>query len=491
MQQLMKAERVKDEKDLVLLRRLCDRVETHYRGLEALGIEKNTYSSIVVPHILDCLPESVRLIITREKDFHEWDVENLLEPLKREIELREEHREPERKGSREFVERSSWKRSPSSAQALHTKSRVEACAFCLGMHRHEECNRMNMEHHTALCDQGKVHKSKPKGPEADGGERETAQAMFVGKKSGRVRVLLDSGSQRTLVTVKVAKALGCEVVRVENLSIGTFGQRALDSELRNVVRLELRSLFGSQVVSVDTYVVPEISVIRNQHLEVVRENYAHLKDLWLSDVCKSSEDLEVDVLVGADYLWLLQRDCVRRGKPGEPVAIDTVLGWVVSGPIGGFDVDEPVTAQVNLVSSEVRNPLVDITKFWDLESIGIKDQNSDVHESVISDLKFSGTRYSVGLPWKESQDPLPTNYEFSLKRMKGQIKRLNKDPVLLGEYDSIIKAQEEAGVIEKAGGQFGKVLGLEWDCMRDLIRFDFDHYNNNNNNNKLYLMRVN
>ncbi|CAB4008854.1 Hypothetical predicted protein, partial [Paramuricea clavata] len=166
------------------------------------------------------------------------------------------------------------------------------------------------------------------GPEADGGDRETAQAMLVGKKSGRVRVLLDSGSQRTFVTVKVAKALGCEVVRVENLSIGTFGQRALDSELRSVVRL-------------------------------------------ICGCCK---------------------------------------GIV-----------------------EVRNPLVDFTKFWDLESIGIKDQNSDVHESVISDLKFSGTRYSVGLPWRESQDPLPTNYELSLKRMKGQIKRLNKDPVLLGD----------------------------------------------------------
>jgi hypothetical protein len=96
-----------------------------------------------------------------------------------------------------------------------------------------------------------------------------------------------------------------------------------------------------------------------------------------------------------------------------------LVGW----PIGGFDVDEPVTAQVTFVSSEVRNPLVDITKFWDLESIGIKYQSRDVHESVISDLKFSGTRYSVGLPWKEShvQDPLPTNYELSLKHMKGQI----------------------------------------------------------------------
>ena len=454
MQQLMKVERVKDEKDLPALRRLCDRVETHYRGLEALGIEKNTYSSIIVPHVLDCLPESVRLIITRGKEFHEWSVEDLLQPLKTEIELREEYREPERKGGREFPEKSSWKRGQSSAQALFAKSGVEACAFCLGAHRHEECRRVDSlekrkdilkkysrcfnclrkghlarkcsvkvncsnckkEHHTALCEQGKVPErdpeSKPKAPELDSGDRkvsttlivspkdsvvckpgskvalQTALATLVGQRSGRVRVLLDSGSQRTFVTVKVAKALGCEVVRVENLSIGTFGQRALDSELRSVVRLDLKPLFGNEVVSVDAYVVPEISVIRNQHLEVVRDNYVHLKDLWLSDVCKSSEDLEVDVLVGADYLWLLQRDCIRRGKPGEPVAIDTVLGWVISGPVESCEEKEPAAALVHFVSSEVRNPAVDVAKFWDLESIGIKDQSSDVHESVISDLQW-------------------------------------------------------------------------------------------------------
>ena len=50
----------------------CDRVETHYRGLEALGIEQNTYSSMVVSHILDCLTKSVCLNIIREKEFHEW-----------------------------------------------------------------------------------------------------------------------------------------------------------------------------------------------------------------------------------------------------------------------------------------------------------------------------------------------------------------------------------------------------------------------------------
>lgn len=57
--------------------------------------------------------------------------------------------------------------------------------------------------------------------------------------------------------------------------------------------------------------MPEISVFKNPHLEVARENYGHLKYLW-SVVCKSGQDLEVDVLVGADYLWLLQRDCIRQ-----------------------------------------------------------------------------------------------------------------------------------------------------------------------------------
>ena len=86
----------------------------------------------------------------------------------------------------------------------------------------------------SLCGPGKAQEDKPKGPEADGEVREsrttlvvspknvigkvalqTAQAMLVGRKSGRVRVLFDSGSQRSFVTVKMARALGCTVMMTE------------------------------------------------------------------------------------------------------------------------------------------------------------------------------------------------------------------------------------------------------------------------------------
>ncbi|XP_046864650.1 uncharacterized protein LOC124459173 [Xenia sp. Carnegie-2017] len=138
-----------------------------------------------------------------------------------------------------------------------------------------------------------------------------------------------------------------------------------------------------------------------------------------------------------------------RGKQGEPVAIETVLGWVVSGPVGSTDKNQPATAQVNFCSAN--KTCINVENFWDLESLGIKDKVSDVHESVINDLSFDGTRYSVGLPWREGHDPLPTNYDLSLKRMKGQIRRLGKNPELLKEYDTIIKAQEELGIIERVG----------------------------------------
>ena len=53
------------------------------------------------------------------------------------------------------------------------------------------------------------------------------------------------------------------------------------------------------------------------------------------------------------------------------------------------------------------------------------------------------------LPWKEGQDILHSNYELSLSRMKGQVKKLRKEPEVLREYDSVIKEQFASGVIER------------------------------------------
>ena len=67
----------------------------------------------------------------------------------------------------------------------------------------------------------------------------------------------------------------------------------------------------------------EISRITNEHVEVVKNEFPHLRDLWFSDFCQSKREREIDLLIGADYLWEFQRGRTVRGESEEPVAIET------------------------------------------------------------------------------------------------------------------------------------------------------------------------
>ena len=74
---------------------------------------------------------------------------------------------------------------------------------------------------------------------------------------------------------------------------------------------------GQKVIQIEAYVVPEISTIQNGHVELAKGEYPYLKDLWFSDVCKGLDKLEIDVLVGADYLWNFQKERTIRGDPDQ------------------------------------------------------------------------------------------------------------------------------------------------------------------------------
>ena len=108
-------------------------------------------------------------------------------------------------------------------------------------------------------------------------------------------------------------------------------------------------------------------------MELAKGEYPHLKGLWFSDVCMGTGELEIDILVGADYLWSFQKDCTIRGGLNEPVAVETELGWVLSGPMKSQS-SGPETVQINLVNTEDKESLdVDVNRLWDLEVIGIKE----------------------------------------------------------------------------------------------------------------------
>ena len=164
---------------------------------------------------------------------------------------------------------------------------------------------------------------------------------------------------------------------------------------------------------------------------------------------KERDEMVIDVLIGADYLWQFQKGCTIRGKFDEPVAVETELGWVLSGPMKGHDTCSDVHfTQVNFIASSVeeQESLEDVRRLWDLETLGIREITDQVHESFENSISFDGTRHSVRLPWKEGHPELPSNYQY---RLKTQMRRLEKDPEILKEYGNIIQDQLRVEMIEK------------------------------------------
>jgi len=238
--------------------------------------------------------------------------------------------------------------------------------------------------------------------------------------------------------------LGGKSSEKQCLVLSGFGEEEPKEKCYNIHEIEVKSLKGNSSVKMKVTEVPIISKgTRNRYIEKVQSEYKHLEGLWFSDISER-EHLEIDILVGADYLWEFQTGSIIRGELAEPVAVETKLGYVLSGPLKGMQ-KEPINVQL-CIQEEGLNEKVN--RLWDLETVGIKEENP-VYESLIDEISFNGERYKVKLPWREKDVKIPSNYNIAIERLKGQIRKLKRDPEVLKEYDRIIKEQEKEGIVEK------------------------------------------
>ena len=112
---------------------------------------------------------------------------------------------------------------------------------------------------------------------------------------------------------------------------------------------------------------------------------------------------------GIDYLWDIQEDEVIRGGPGQPVAVKTKLGWMLSGLLRGKNVQGFRQSNISLIIdstalSKKQNLEEAVCNLWDLETLGIK-RGDEVYEDLLERVDFSGERYSISLPWKLGTSP--------------------------------------------------------------------------------------
>lgn len=97
-----------------------------------------------------------------------------------------------------------------------------------------------------------------------------------------------------------------------------------------------------------------------------------------------SEIVEVDLLIDSDVYWDIVTGEIIRGASG-PVAINTKLGWVLSGPIQRKNVTcvnfhSSHTLRIDSSTDVLEKEL---QSFWDLESFGIRGKEDPVQKQFM------------------------------------------------------------------------------------------------------------
>ena len=133
MESLLKLPRVNFVSDIKRVRMVYDQIEIKIRSLQALGIKAESYGSLLIPVIMEKIPEEFRLVISRKMKSDTWDVNELIGAFKEELEAREKSRFVG--GSGNVVEKPWLKpkipRDPITAAALFLPERGQAnCYFC-------------------------------------------------------------------------------------------------------------------------------------------------------------------------------------------------------------------------------------------------------------------------------------------------------------------------------------------------------------------------
>ena len=125
---------------------------------------------------------------------------------------------------------------------------------------------------------------------------------------------------------------------------------------------------------------------------------------------------QIDLLIGADYCWMIVEDDIVRG-PG-PTAVASKLGYLLSGPtnLKNKSVMTTLIYKAIVTDADLEHKLCN---YWDLETMGITDNpNSTLKYEHYRDneLRLENGKYTASLPWKTEHAPLPTNYNICNKR---------------------------------------------------------------------------
>ena len=486
-----------------------DAIERHMRSLSTLGKSVDSYGDLLVPIILSKLPQKTRKNMVRDHDRNEWNLRDLQEAIRKEVRVFESElatSQPPQNLHPTATFHTGATNNPSQPNTVSQRS----CAFCKGSHsptkcevitdrqarkefvvqknlcfnclgRHKvnickskhRCRKCNRKHHTSLCtvDSGPEKQDK-KESTADNTTLSTivsppATATSLHLAGNNIcllktavatisasdtcveaNILFDEGSQRSFITKSLADCLQLQACGTEELSISTFGAQSSHVRKLDVTTIQLHAISG-QLIPLTVLIVPTIAAPIQNLSKKRLTDFPYLKGLQLAHPVTSTEQFTINLLIGADHYWDVVEDYIIKGN--GPTAMESKLGYLLSGPVGATTPRNTTTNILHVASQPIPDP--DLQRFWTVESLGIMPKDHTTKSFMELYMTNSIERlpdgsYSARFPWKESHPALPTNFWTCARRTRSLARKLAKTP-LLSKYNEILADQQRRGFIER------------------------------------------
>lgn len=248
-----------------------------------------------------------------------------------------------------------------------------------------------------------------------------------------MRALIDHASQSAFITENAAQILKLKRNKI-NYVISGIGEHERNSKTN--VELHISPRFRSNFSLVTKAIVmPKLAkVCVNTKTSV--SNWKHLENLMLADPSFYTNEIPIDIILGAAEHGKIICDGLIKGTEYDPIGQNTHIGWIVSGETNKSSNNTNITCAVSNIELERQ-----VSKFF--ESDDVPEHEEFTEEERYCENRYQSTvqrdqnrKYIVTMPFKNEicEPELGESRKRAVATLLQSERRFLKNPDLLQQY---------------------------------------------------------
>lgn len=266
-----------------------------------------------------------------------------------------------------------------------------------------------------------------------------------------LRAFIDQGSEASFISESATQLLRLPKTSI-HASINGFGG-VTSQQSKHMSSLEIASHHDQRFsLTLQAFVMGKLTnFLPSKTIQF--HDWSHISGLSLADPTYYQSN-QIDLLLGSDVINNILMHGVRKGPPGSPIAQETSLGWILSGPIA-----TTTQSTIHLSAFHVRMDIDQLMeKFYQIEQVAetyamSKEERWCEDHFQRTHRRMTDGRFSTRLPLRtlfDSNAVLGKSRDIAVSRFLMLERRFQRDPKLKEAYSKCINEYLELNHMQLA-----------------------------------------